>query len=303
MFAPDSCRNQLIRFLQCGWFVTIFLLPIIAFSFFNAAAFAEESKSTSAPGSVQAKSAVKRSDSSAPKAADAGTNSDKKTTVSDDSEGKTVDAAEMLKAMRKSYEAKNGVDNSNDDLILSQSSGYVFLNRKKVRDVADNILDHWFLSSFEDDFNLTLIVFDAISVKPLSIELDSDIDARLSLKNNDNPLLSYSETARTLNPYINFPIPESVMVYVNENSEDIVDIDSSSLLPETFSSLFNVVLLLGLLGFSILGYVVYRIVVWAFVLDQNKEYDLQKGRNEEVVAPVDMYKAYYYQMDIEDKEK
>ena len=281
----------------------ILLSLTIAFSSFNSAAFAEESKPKSAPGVVKTKSAAERPDTSAQKAADSETDSDKKSTVSDDSEEKTVDAAEMLKTMRKSYEAKHGVDKSNDDLILSQSSGYVFLNRKRVRDVSNNILDYWFLSSFEDDFNLTLIAFDAISVKPLSIELDSDIESRLSLKNYDNPLLSYSETVRTLNPYINFPIPESVMVYVNENSEDIVDIDSSSLLPETFSSLFNVVLLLGLLGFSILGYVIYRIVVWAFVLDQNPEYDLQKGRNEEVVTPVDMYKAYYYQMDIEEKEK
>ena len=283
----------------------IFLSLTIAFSSFNAVTFAEDAKPTSAPGAVQTKSAVKRPDASAQKAADPEKDSDKKTAVSEDkdSEEKTVDAAEMLKAMRKSYEAKHGVDSSNDVLILSQSSGYVFLNRKRVRDVVDNILDHWYLSSFEDDLDMTLLVFDAISVKPLSIDLGYDIDARLSLKNNDNPLLNYSEAARTLNPYINFPIPESALVYANENSEETESENASSYIPDMFSTFNYFVLSLALLGFAILGYVVYKIVVWAFVLDQNKEYDLQKGRNEEVVVPVDAYSAYYYQMNIEDEKK
>ena len=303
MFAPDSCRSQRIRFLQLGWFVIFFLPLIIALSSFNAETFAKETKPESAPDAVETETSVKSPAENAQKDDAAATNSDKKSTVSDDSEEKTVDAAEMLKTIRKSRAKKSGAANANDDLILSQSSGYIFLNRKKTRDVTDNILDYWYLSSFDDDFNLTLIVFEAISVKPLTINLDPDIEARLSLKPSDNSLMNSSEAARTLNPYINFPIPESVMVYVNENSEETVGEGSSSFLPEVFSTSNYVVLILALLGFSILGYVIYRIVVWAFMLDQNREYDTQKGKNEEVVAPIDMnaYSAYFYQITPEEK--
>ncbi len=305
MFVPDSCRNQVTRFLQRGWFVIFFLSLAIAFSSFNAQTRAEEVKSTSAPGAVQTKSTVKSPEANAQKDTVAATDSDGKTTASDnkDSEEKTVDAAEMLKTIRKSYEAKKGVDKSHNESILAQSSGYIFLNRKKVRDVSNNILDHWYLSSFEDDFNLTRIVFETISVKPQAINLDSDVAARLSLITNDNSLINSSDAARTLNPYINFPIPESVMVYINENSEEIVSENASSYMPDMFSTYNYVVLFLALLGGALLGYVIYKIVVWAFILDQNPEYDLKKGRDEEVVAPVDMnaYSAYFYQITPEDK--
>lgn len=303
MFASDSCRSQRIRCLQLGWFVIFFLPLIIAFSSFNAQTLAEETKPKSEPGAVQTESTVKHPAANAQKDAAAAKDSEKKSTASDASEEKTVDAAEMLKAIRKSRAKKSGAANANDDLILSQSSGYLFLNRKRVRDVTDNILDHWYLSSFEDDLNLTLIVFEAVTIKPLTINLDPDIDARLSLQRNDYPLMNFSETARTLNPYINFPIPESVMVYINENSEETVSENASSFLPEMFSTYSYVVLILALLGFSILGYVIYRIVVWAFMLDQNREYDMQKGKDEEVVAPIDMnaYSAYFYQINPEEK--
>ena len=63
------------------------------------------------------------------------------------------------------------------------------------------------------------------------------------------------------------------------------------------------VLFLALLGFSILGYVIYRIIVWLFLLDQNKDYNLDDRKEEDVVAPVDMdaFSAYYFQKTSDDK--
>ena len=314
LFASKPCRNQPIRFLERFRLLPAIALFTIASIVFNAETIAEEANAKSAPSDLQIKAIEKDkpSDNSAKitaptsetktktkKDVEATKDSDKKTEASnsESDEENAVDAVEMLNFIRKYYEKKAGVDNLNDDLILSQSSGYIFLSRRKVRDVSNNILDYWLLSSFEDDLNLTYLVFEAISVKPLTIDLNSDIEARLSLNNYDNPIMSYSEATRKLNAFINFPIPESAMIFVNENSEEVVDISSPSFLQETFSTLNYFVLSLGLVGFSILGYIVYRIIVWAFMLDQNKEYDIQKRRDEDVVAPVDMnvYNSYFFQ--------
>lgn len=319
MFAPKFCCNQQIRFLQRFRRVLFILLLSIVSIAFNVETFADNAYSQSAPAESQTRAiaandnpadvsedaAVSRSESPSEKDAKAANNSDKNSTAANDAadEEESVDALEMLNVIRKSYAQKLGIDNLNDDLILSQSSAYIFLSQKKIRDVANNILDYWYLSFFEDDFNLTLIAFNAVVINPLVIDLDSDIGFRLSLKNFDNSLVNCSETAGTFNAFINFPIPESVMEYIKENSEEIVDVTTTVLLPETFSSYNYVVLFLAILGFSILGYVIYRIVVWAFMLDQNPDYDIQNGRDDDVVAPVnmDVYNDYFYQLTPKDK--
>ena len=317
MFTPESCRNQPIRFLQRGWFAILFLPLIIAFSSLNVETFAEDANAASAPIDSQTKSIPKdkpgksantvnqRSKTSTKKNADAANVSDKKAANANrkSNEDATVKAAKMLHAIRKSYAKKAGADKSNDNLILSQSSAYIFLNRKKTRDIVENNLNYWYLSSFEDDFNLPLIVFDSIAKNLVVIDLGSDNESQLSLMNNDNSLMNYSETERTLNAYINFPIPESVMEVISENSADIVYKSPSKLVPESLSSYNYVVLFLLILGLSILGYAIYRIVVWAFLLDQNPEYDLQHRRAEDVVTPINMdaYSAYFYNTNPEDK--
>ena len=317
MFTPESCRNQPIRFLQRGWFTILFLSLITAFSSLNVEAFAEDAIAASAPIDSQTKSIPKdkpdqsanaenqRSKTSTKKNADAANDSDKKAADanSESNEDATVNSAKMLNAIRKSYAKKSGADKSNDDLILSQSSAYIFLNRKKTRDIVENNLNYWYLSSFEDDFNLMRFVFDAIAVNPLVIDLGSDNELQLSLMDNDNSLMNYSETERALNAFINFPIPESVMKFISENSDDIVYKKPSRLVPESLSSYNYVVLFLLILGMSILGYAIYRIVVWAFLLDQNPDYDLQNRTEEDIVTPVNMdaYSAYFYQTHPEDK--
>ena len=318
MFAPESCRNESIRFFQRCWCVTVILSLITALIAYNVETFAEEANSKSDLSALQTQTSVKDSaaDSSSKKTeaystetdrkdAEAVKSSDKKAPSADDDgdEDKSLDSAEMLDLIRKSYAKKNGADNSKDNLIVSQSSACIFLNRKKIRDVSDNILDHWYLSSFEDDFNLTRIEFDAVVVNPLVIDLDIDIESRLSLKDNDSPIINNTEALQKFNAFINFPIPESVMNYIKENSEDIVDKKPSRLVPETLSSYNYVVLFLAILGLSILGYVIYKLVVWAFLLDQNPDYDLQKGNDEDVVAPVNMdaFSAYIFQEPAEKK--
>ena len=286
MHAFEPCRHQQIRFFQRCWHVTVILLLTIAFASIDNA-IAEEAKSESDSSVLQAEASV--SDDSANTAAkrpatttkadsQAAADSDKNSSLADqnDDEDKTPDPVELLNAIRKSYLEKMGFDKLDDDLILSQSSAYIFLNRKKIRDVSNNILDYWFLSSFEDDFNLIRFEFESVVIKPVSINLDSDIESQLLLVNNDFPMLDKSEVSIVLSAYVNYPIPESVMEYLSENSEDVVDKNPSRLVPETLSSYNYVVLFLAILGLSILGYVIYRIIVWSFLLDQNPEYDIHK---------------------------
>lgn len=320
MFAPESCRNQPIRFLQRSWFNIIVLL--LGFVFISSVLSYETHAQEATPGPSSDVSETQPSVNNNPTEpsenaaakrpvttnndTDAAKDPDKKAPSADDSEDeeKTHDPAEILSEIRKNFAKKNGLDKKNDDLILSQSSAFIFLNRKKIRDVTESILDHWCLSSFEDDFNLTRIEFEAVVV-PLVIDLDSDFDARLSLRNNDNPMLKNSEVEIALSKFTNFHIPESVMEFIKENldNDEIASEDPSVYLPETFSNSSYMVLFLALLGFSILGYVIYRIIVWLFLLDQNKDFNLDDRKEEDVVAPVDMdaFSAYYFQKPSEDK--
>lgn len=316
MFASDFCRNRHIRFLQRCRLLLVVLPLTIAFSALEVETFAEETKPKSASAAIQTEAKNVKPVKTAENAEAQGGESPKtnKSNEAKSSQPKAAPAdnggeednapnfAEILKHLRNSYAKKHGIDLLKNDLILSQSSGYIFLSRKRVRDVSDNILDHWYLSSFEDEFNLTLIEFESISVSPLSIDLNPDVNLRISLNKSNSSMLDNSEMARTLNPYINFPIPESVMVYIKENSEEVVSANESSFLPDMSTSNYFV-LFLAFFGFAILIYIIYRIIVWAFMLDQNPENDLQKGRNEEVVTPIDMnaYSAYFYQITPEDK--
>ena len=319
MLAPDSCRNCPIRLLQRCWRILIILPLAISVIVLNVETFAEETNGKSASPSVQTKAApvnskpAQSADNAAEKRSETpSSNTDsaktsKKAPAANDANDKdeAPDPAEMLNVIRKNYAKKTGADNLKDDLIISQSSFSIFLNRKKIRDVTENILNHWCLSSFEDDFNLTRIEFEAVDLKQSEIDLESDIESQLLLYDDDCPMVNSSDVSRTLNSFINFPLPKSFVDFLTDFYEENSVVDAPTFIPESISLSSILVLFIGLLGFSLLGYTIYRIVVWAFMLDQNWEYDLQKGRNEDVVAPVSMdaFREYYFQTGVDNKKK
>lgn len=322
MNTHESCCKQLIRFLQRRWqlIVSLSLTIVITAFAFSATTFAQEDKTTTPAPTQQKRSVIsppKETSAKSPKAAErpssapknktnAEAGSDKNAESADNAdEDKPTDPAEILDVIRKSWAAKNKDDISNDDLILSQYTSFIFLNRKSVRDVSGNILDSWLLSSFEETLNLTLIDFSFIEIRPVKVNLDSDVVSQLSLENVELPVLDNLESPLTLTVYVSFPLPESVMEFVNEHSEEIVSSNAPTYLSETFSTFNYWVLLLAFLGFSILGYMIYRIVVWIFMLDQNREYDINYRKDEDVVVPLtmDAYNAYLYQSTPEDNQK
>ena len=157
MFAPKSCSNQQMRFLQRHWLILIFL-PL-AMAFFSFALFCEtqgqDPGSTSVPPVMQSQpdandnstgsktnTTAKNSETAVPKEADASDDSDKQAAADDDAnEDIAPDPAEILDIIRKSYAKRRGEDASQDALILSQSSSFIFLNRKKA--IQNYILIHY----------------------------------------------------------------------------------------------------------------------------------------------------------------
>lgn len=225
--------------------------------------------------------------------------------ASSDVSSESTDAADILYAIRNSYAEKAGVDLQIDNLIRSQSNSYVFLKRNKPQDSPNNLLDNWVLSSFEDNMNLTLIEFSFINIPAVNVNLDSDIARLFSFIGADNSLLNYTGYDLVMNCYVNFRIPESVMKYIDENIGEIMDVASDPAPPEKASTIDYFVLALAVLGFSLLGYIIYRIVVYAFLLDQNQNFEIRKPVDGDVVTPVNMdaFSEYLFSANYEDKNK
>lgn len=214
----------------------------------------------------------------------------------DDSQ-ETISPAEVLDYIRKKRAGNDETNKLNDDLILAQSSAYVFLSRHKVRDSSESNLDNWLLSSFEGALYLSDIFPSFINISPVKIDMNSDYKHSLSVFNPELLLLSNSDRSLAMSIYVNLPIPDSVTEYIIENNDDIEILKPATNIPTTASPLNYYILALALLGFAILGYIIYRIIVWAFILDQNTEYDVNRAPTEDVVAPIDMdaFSAYFSQ--------
>lgn len=300
MFVPKSWFKRLTFLYQSSRLIkrlTLLLLVFAAFSF----ALPQLSLGSELPDDKAADSS-NNADSASPADSDAAKDPEDASRDSDESS----DTADILYAIRKIYAEKFGMDKQTDDMILSQSSSYVFLSRKKVQDVENGILDNWLLSSFEDYLNLTLIKFYEINIPPIKINLDSDIAQRMPIYSADDLMQYYSSDAPiSVSCYTNFRIPETVLKYANENSDETDKSNDASSSPETMASLDYFVLFLGILGFSIFGYIVYRIVVWAFMIDQPSEPNSANDMGNNIVVPIDndAFSSYYYQAGVEDREK
>ena len=199
-----------------------------------------------------------------------------------------MDTAEIFYEIRDIYDEKRGVNKETEDLIRSQSSSSVFVYRRKTRDVGSNIIDNWILSSFEERTFSMEIAPSFIEISPVTVDLDDDITRLLSITDAEYPMLNSTDLELAMSAFTNFLIPESVMTYIKENCYDITSLPTFFLMPETFTSFNYVVLLLALLGLSILLYMIYRIVVWRFMLDQNKEHDLSVNTYSEAGSPINM---------------
>ena len=314
LFVPKSWFNRLIGlYKRCRLITLLISLTTVLAAFAFAVpqwALSDEPSDAAADSTSDSRSDTNAPAPKAPDNPDAaeaeGNTKDSQAAqdASSDSDEST-DTAEILYAIRNSYAEKAGADKQIDDLIRSQSNSCVFLKRNKPQDSPDNLLDNWFLSSFEDNLNLTFIEFSFINIPAINVNLDSDIVRLISIIGADNSLLNYTGYDLVMNCYVNFRISESVMEYIDQNAGEIVDVVSDPAPPEKTSSIDYFVLALALLGLSILGYIVYRIVVYAFLLDQNQSVEIRNPADGEVVTPISMdaFSEYLYSADFEDKKK
>lgn len=290
------------------------MTALIAFTF-NAETFAQETNSQSAPAVKKEKqtaddandkpvSSSPKTESNKPTPApqnnpsktDAETQTDSSENSDDDSQ-ETISPSDILNYIRKKRAVFDETNDLNDNLILSQSSAYIFLNRKKVRDSSENYLDNWLLSSFEGALYLSEIFPSFINISPVKIDIDPDYKQSLSIIVPEFPILKNSAPSPVMSIYVNLPIPDSVTEYISENNDEIVSLKAATNLPVKTSTFNYFILALGLLGFSILGYIIYRIIVWAFMLDQNQDIDFNNEVNEDVVTPIgmDAFSDYFSQ--------
>lgn len=289
------------------------MAAIIAF-IFTAETFAQESNSQPTPAvkatqqtpdsandnSVNASPKTEsNTPTSAPQNSPSTADAENQTASSDNSDDsqETVSPAEVLDYIRKKRAGNDETNQSNDDLILAQSSAYVFLSRHKVRDSSESNLDNWLLSSFEGALYLSEIFPSFINISPVKINMDSNYKHSSSIITPELPLLNTSDRTLAMSIYVNLPIPDSVMEYIIENNDDLESLKPTTNIPVTASPFNYIIIALALLGFSILGYIIYRIIVWAFMLDQKPEYNVNSETTEDVVAPIDMdaFSAYFSQ--------
>lgn len=316
MSAPKSCINRQPQYSQYCRHHIIFqaLITAIIAVVFNAEAVAQESNSQTVPtvkndrktaNSVNSNpvnsSPKTESDTptSAPQTSPSKTDAENQTESSDNSgdSQESISSSEILEYIRKKRAENNETNRPTDNLILTQSSSYVFLNQKKVRDSSENNLDYWLLSSFEGALYLSDIFPSFINISPVKINLDSDYNQSLNISVSEFPLLNNSDRSLAMSIYVNLPIPDSVTDYITENNDEIISLKAAAYIPIKTSPFNYLILALALLGFAILGYIIYRIIVWAFMLDQNKDYDFKNGATEDVVTPIgmDAFSAYFSQ--------
>lgn len=316
MSAPKSSfhrQTQYSPYCQKHIILQALITAAIAFTF-NAETFAQESNSHKAPAVKNERQTTAPANdnpvNSSPKA-----ESDKPSTAphpnpsktdaenltrssgnSDDSQ-ESISPSEVLEYIRKKRAGNDDANQLNDLLILTQSSSYVFLNRHKVRDSSESNLDNWLLSSFEGALYLSEIFPSFINISPVRVNLDSDYNQSLNINNLEFPLLNNSDRSLVMSIYVNLPIPDSVTQNISENNDEIVSLKTADYIPVKTSSLNYYILALALLGFAILGYIIYRIIVWAFMLDQNTEYNVNSETTDDVVTPIgmDAFSAYFSQ--------
>lgn len=317
MLAPKFSFSRQTQYLQYCWQNIVFqaLITALAALAFHAETFAQESNAQAVPSVKNAQetadagndnpvgsSTITQSEppSQAPQNSPSTTDAENQAESSDnsDDEEETISPSEILNFIRKKRAGNDETDVLNDNLILSQSSAYIFLSRKRVRDSSENNLDNWLLSSFEGALYLSEIFPSFINVSPINISLTSDIKHSLSINKSDLPLLWNSDRPLVMSIYVNLPIPDSVTSFIIENNDEIISSISNSVDASTRTSIVDYfILALALLGFAILAYIIYRIIVWAFMLDQNSEYDSNKETTEEVIAPIgmDAFSEYFSQ--------
>ncbi len=312
LFVPKSWFNRPIELYRLCRMITLLisLTTVLAAFAFAVPQLALSAEPSDAAADLTSDS---RSDTNAPApvapanpdaAQDTG-NTEAAEDASNDDYVESTDTADILYSIRNSYTEKNGADRQIDDLIRSQSNSYVFLKRNKTQDASDNLLDNWLLSSFEDNVNLTLIEFTFINIPAVNVDLDSDIGHLLAIIGVDNSLLNYTGYDLVMNCYVSFRISESVMKYIDENAGEIVDVANESAPLEKTSTIDYLVLALAILGLSILGYLIYRIVVYAFLLDQRQGVEIHKPVDGDIVTPINMdaFSEYIFSAGVEDKKK